>query len=124
MKKKLIFVTKALWVGGIETALVNLVGSLDPERYDITCLLLRDEKPMAARLPKTCRLLVSDREHTVSFRKPYRYDRLFHLTETPEHPSGLHRAMMWAVPAIRWVDKMVFVWFMVCVLLFCASFIF
>ena len=29
MKKKLIFITEALWIGGIETALVNLLNRLD-----------------------------------------------------------------------------------------------
>ena len=34
MKKKIIFVTKALWIGGIETALVNLLKYFD---YDKIC---------------------------------------------------------------------------------------
>ena len=35
MKKKIIFVTKALWIGGIETALVNLINRMDPRKYDM-----------------------------------------------------------------------------------------
>ena len=105
MKKKIIFVTQALWIGGIETALVNLINRLDPRKYDITCLILQDEKPMAKRLPAHCRLLVADREHTVSFSEKYRYSRLFHLTEKPENPSGLHQAMMWLVPTIKWAEN-------------------
>ena len=40
MKKKLIFITEALWIGGIETALVNLLNRLDYDRYDVTCLII------------------------------------------------------------------------------------
>lgn len=109
MKKKIIFVTQALWIGGIETALVNLLNRLDPRKYDITCLILQDEKPMAKRLPAHCRLLVADREHTVSFSEKYRYSRLFHLTEKPENPSGLHQAMMWLVPAIKWAENRLYI---------------
>lgn len=109
MKKKIIFVTQALWIGGIETALVNLINRLDPWKYDITCLILQDEKPMAKRLPAHCRLLVADRERTVSFKERYRYPRIFHLTEEPENPSALHRAMMWLVPAIKWVENRLYI---------------
>lgn len=109
MKKKIIFVTQALWIGGIETALVNLINRLDPWKYDITCLILQDEKPMAKRLPAHCRLLVADRERTVSFKERYRYPRIFHLTEEPENPSALHRAMMWLVPAIKWAENRLYI---------------
>lgn len=40
MKKKLIFITEALWIGGIETALVNLLNRLDYDRYDVTLSLI------------------------------------------------------------------------------------
>lgn len=109
MKKKIIFVTRALWIGGIETALVNLINRLDPGKYDITCLILQDEKPMAKRLPGHCRLLVADRERAVSFHEEYRFPRLFHLAEEPENPSGLHRAMMWLVPAIKWAENWLYI---------------
>lgn len=109
MKKKIIFVTRALWIGGIETALVNLINRMDSRKYDITCLILQDEKPMAQRLPGHCRLLVADREHTVSFPETYRFSRLFHLTEETETPSRLHRAMMWLVPAIKWVENRLYI---------------
>ena len=109
MKKKIIFVTRALWIGGIETALVNLLNRLDPLKYDITCLILQDEKPMAERLPGNCRLLVADREHTVSYHEAYRFSRLIHLTEETETPSGLHRAMMWLIPAIKWVENRLYI---------------
>ena len=33
MKKKIIFVTKALWIGGIETALVNLLKYFNYDKY-------------------------------------------------------------------------------------------
>lgn len=109
MKKKLIFVSEALWIGGIETALVNLLNRLDYEKYDVTCLVLRASLEMADRITPGCRLMVADREKTVSFPAPYRFSRLFHLTEECQHPSRLHMAMMWAVPAIRWLENRLYI---------------
>ena len=94
MKKKLIFITEALWIGGIETALVNLLNRLDRERYDVTCLILRDERETASRITAECRLLVADRHHTVSFEKPYRYARMYDLMEEPQHASRARR-LVW-----------------------------
>lgn len=109
MKKKLIFVAEALWIGGIETALCNLLNRLDYDTYDVTCLVLRDCLELADRLPPQCRLLVADREHTVSFSGAYRYSRLHHLTEPTENPSRLHRAMMWATPGIKWLENRLYI---------------
>ena len=109
MKKKILFMTEALWIGGIETALVNLLKSLDYEKYEVTCLILRNDQTMAPRLPAQVRLLVADRHDAVSFPKSYRYARLHHLTEESANPSRLHRAMMWAVPAIRWVENRLYI---------------
>lgn len=107
--KKIIFVTEALWIGGIETALMNLLQSLDYEKYDVTCLILRNDQTMAPRLPEQVRLLVADRHDAVSFRERYRYARLYHLTEESSNPSRLHRAMMWAVPVIRWLENRLYI---------------
>lgn len=109
MKKKIIFVTEALWIGGIETALTNLLKSLDYEKYDVTCLILRNHQDMAPRLPVQVRLLVADRHEAVSFREPYRFARLHHLTEKSTNPSRLHEAMMWAVPVIKWVENRLYI---------------
>ncbi len=94
MKKKLIFVSEALWVGGIETALVNLLNRLDYEKYDVTCLIVRDYQDMADRITKKCRLIVADRQHTVSFPDSYRHARLYNLMEEPLNASRLRR-LIW-----------------------------
>lgn len=107
--KKIIFVTEALWIGGIETALVNLLQSLDYEKYEVTCLILRNDQTMAPRLPEQVRLLVADRHEAVSFRKSYRHAALFHLTEESANPSRLHKAMLWAVPIIKWVENRLYI---------------
>ena len=109
MKKKLIFVTEALWIGGIETALVNLLAHLDYRKYDVTCLVLRRELDLAGRLPPECRLLVADRGEKTSFPRPYAFIRLHHLTEVPSNPSWLHRGLMWAMPALRWVENRLYI---------------
>ncbi len=67
MKRKLIFITEALWIGGIESALVNLLNRIDYEKYDVTCLVLRGSLDLADRMPPECRLIVADRQHPVTF---------------------------------------------------------
>ena len=109
MKKKIIFVTKALWIGGIETALVNLLKQFDYEKYDVTLLVLRAELDMLDQIHPKCRVLIADREKTVTFSEKYRYSRLFHLTEKPDRPSGFHKMMMWTVPAIRWLENWLYI---------------
>ena len=109
MKKKILFITEALWIGGIETALVNLLRRMDYDKYDVTCLVLRGYLDMADRLPAQCRLVAADRDRTITFTEPYKFSRLYHLTEHAENPSRLHRAMMWATPAIRWLENRLYI---------------
>jgi glycosyltransferase involved in cell wall biosynthesis len=92
MKKKIIFIAQALWLGGIETALVNLLNHLNYEKYDITCLITEDYQTMADRITPKCRLLVADRSHTVSFSEPYRYSRIYNLMEEPQNATTIRRA--------------------------------
>lgn len=105
MKKKIIFVTKALWIGGIETALVNLLNNFNYKKYDVTLLVLKAELDMLKQIHPKCRVLIADRDETVSLQEKYRYSRLYHLTEEPENPSWLHKMMMWTVPVIRWTEN-------------------
>ncbi len=96
MKKKIIFVSTALWIGGIESALVNLLNRIDYNKYDVTCLILYNYTDMAHRVPEECRLLIADRDKTVSFKEPYKYAKLFHLIEKPQNASKL-RLFIWNV---------------------------
>lgn len=109
MKKKIIFVTKALWIGGIETALVNLLNHFDYSRFEVTLLVLHAELDMLDRINPNCRILIADRERTISFNTPYKYSRLFHLTEETVSPSLLHRLMMWSVSIIKWVENRLYI---------------
>ena len=109
MKKKIIFVTKALWIGGIETALVNLLKYFNYDKYDVTLLVLKAELDMLDQIHPKCRVLIADREQPVSFQELYKYKKLYHLTEEPEHPSGLHKVMMWTVPMIRWIENRLYI---------------
>lgn len=106
MKKKILFISEALWIGGIETALVNLLNRLDYEKYEVTLLLRRAifDGDMRQKVPAQCRILTFDRENG-----QYRFARLYHLTEESENPSRLHRAMMWTVPAIRWIENRLYI---------------
>lgn len=109
MKKKIIFVTKALWIGGIETALVNLLKYFDYDQYDVTLLVIKAELDMLDQIQPKCRVLIADREETVTFQERYRYGRLFHLTEKSDAPSRLHKMMMWTVPIIRWAENRLYI---------------
>lgn len=109
MKKKLLFVSEALWIGGIETALVNLLNALDYEKYEVACLILRGSLEVADRITPKCRLIVADRDRAYTFPEPYRFRRLYHLTEESTDPSRLHRCMMWAVPAAKWVENRLYI---------------
>lgn len=105
MKKKIIFVSTALWIGGIETALINLLNHFDYEKYDVTLLILHAVLDMADQVNPKCCLLIADRENTYTFKKPYHYARSYHLTEESENPSFMHRAFMWTVPFIRVIEQ-------------------
>lgn len=96
MKKKLIFVSEALWIGGIETALVNLLNRLDYDKYDVTCLILRDCLDMADRITPQCHLIVADRQKPVSFSEPYSHKRMFNLMEEPQGATAFRR-WIWKV---------------------------
>ena len=109
MKKKIIFVTKALWVGGIETALVNLLNYLDYDKYEVTLLVLKAELEMLGQIHPKCRVLIVDRDKAISFEEQYKYKKLYHLTEQTENPSMLHKMMMWSVPIIRWVENRLYI---------------
>ena len=58
MKKKIIFVTEALWLGGLEISLINILENIDYDLYDVTVLTLRNYQDLAARVPKECKLLI------------------------------------------------------------------
>ncbi len=96
MKKNIIFVSTALWIGGIESALVNLLNSIDYEKFNVTLLITYNYTDMAHRIPKECKLIIADRDELISFKKPYKYTRLFHLLEKPQNASKL-RLLIWKV---------------------------
>ena len=91
--KKLIFVAQALWIGGIETALVNLLNRLDCNKYEVTCLILHDSQELANHLPKQCRLIVADRDRQISFSEPYTLKKIYHLMEKPNTDSKIRLAV-------------------------------
>ena len=98
-KKKIIFVSQALWIGGIETALVNLINRLDYDKYDVTCLITQNYLDMAERLTKNCRLIVADRNSTVTFISPYKFKRLYDILEEPQGATHFRR-FLWHILTI------------------------
>ena len=96
MKKKVIFISQAFWIGGIETALVNLLNCFDYDKYDVTCMIVQNSLELAERITPKCRLIVADRDSTVSFDKQYKFSRLFGLIQKPQNASKL-RLVIWRV---------------------------
>lgn len=111
MKKKIIFITQALWVGGIETALINLLNHMDYEKYDVTLLTLQAifDFGMRDHIPHNCRILSVDRESDNSYRKVYKFTKLYHLTESSDNPSRIHRMIMWIIPIIKWIENRLYI---------------
>ena len=95
-KKKIIFISQALWIGGIETALVNLINKLDYSKYDVTCLITQNYLDMAERLTKNCRLIVADRHSLVTFTKPYKFKKLYNILEEPQGATRFRR-LVWHI---------------------------
>ena len=95
-KKKIIFVAQALWIGGIETALVNLINKLDYNKYDVTCLITQNYLDMAERLTENCRLIVADRNSLVTFTEPYKFKKLYNILEEPQVATPFRR-LIWRI---------------------------
>ena len=91
MKKKIIFVTEALWLGGIEVSLVNVLKSIDYSRYDVTVLALRNYRELESQIPAQCRLIIADR-----MTGSYPYKRIFGLMEEPQNATKFRR-FIWKV---------------------------
>lgn len=109
MKKKILFISEALWIGGIESALLNLLNCIDYDKYDITCLIVRGELELAHMITNKCRLIISDRDKIITFKKKYKFNRLYHLTEKSSNPSRLHKSMMCIVPMIKWTENRLYI---------------
>ena len=108
-KKRIIFVTKALWIGGIETALVNLLNQFNYEKFEVTLLVLHAELNLLDQINPNCRILIVDREEMYSFNEKYKYIKLYHLTEEAEQPSLLHRMFMWMIPFLKWTENRLYI---------------
>ena len=85
-----------MWIGGIETALVNLINKLDYNKYDVTCLITQNYVDMAERLTKNCRLIVADRCSLVTFTKPYKFKKLYNILEEPQGATSFRR-LIWRI---------------------------
>lgn len=104
MKKKIVFAVRALWMGGIEISLVNLLNSLDYAKFDVTCILTSRELTLAERIDSRCRLIVFDRDDAA-----YRYRKIYGLGQECENPSILHKMILWAKPLFYWLDNRLFI---------------
>ena len=65
MKKKILFVSHALELGGAERSLIGLLDAIDPQQYDVDLFLLRHEGELMAAIPKHVHLLPQVPAYTV-----------------------------------------------------------
>ncbi|MDO4491758.1 MAG: glycosyltransferase [Lachnospiraceae bacterium] len=103
--KKVLFVSKALWIGGIETALVNMLNRIDYNSYDVTCLILNNYTEMADRITGNCKLIVADRHDTVSFESKYKYSKVYNLKTVPSGAGILRRFAGWITRRFAWFEN-------------------
>lgn len=111
MKKKIIFVHLALWMGGIETALVNMLNRMDYDKYDVTCLIVTayDDK-ISSRITSLCRLYRIDREKILSYEKKYRFNWLYKLAEKPSVTTSKLKMLRWKVMgSVRFIENILYI---------------
>ena len=63
--KKLLIVSHALELGGVERSLIGLLDAIDPQRYDVDLFLLRHEGELMGAIPKHVHLLPEFPAYTV-----------------------------------------------------------
>ena len=71
MKKKIIFMSYSLCIGGIEKALINLLNKLDYSKYDVTLLLEKKEGELLNKLNSNVKIYDYDicRSKNIIYRK-------------------------------------------------------
>ena len=65
MKKKIIIVSHAMFLGGVEKSLLGLLEAFDYTQYDVDLFLLRHEGELLEYLPKEVNLLPEVKQYTV-----------------------------------------------------------
>lgn len=88
MKKRILFVHNALWIGGIETALVAMLNRFDYSEYDVTCLITTNNTDFASQITPKCKLIIADRNASVTFSKKYKFGKLYDIIESAERSTG------------------------------------
>lgn len=57
LKKKILFITSAMIVGGVERALISLLEAIDKGRYDVTLLITKKGGPLEVEIPSGVRVI-------------------------------------------------------------------
>ena len=111
MKKKLIFVHLALWIGGIETALVNMLNRIDYEKFDVTCLIVTAyDDGMSSRITHKCKLLRVDRKKALSFQEKYPFLWLYKISEEPSLKTSKLKMLRWkGMGSVRFVENILYI---------------
>lgn len=65
MKKKIIIVSHAMFLGGVEKSLIGLLEAFDYSKYEVDLFLLRHEGELLGYIPKEVNLLPEVKQYTV-----------------------------------------------------------
>ncbi len=111
MRKKIIFVHLALWLGGIETALVNMLNMMDYDKYDVTCLIVSAyDDGLASRITPQCKLYRIDREKALSFEEKYQFNWLYKLSEKPSVTTSKLKMFRWrCMGSVRFIENILYI---------------
>lgn len=111
MKKKIIFVHLALWMGGIEIALVNMLNRMDYEKYDVTCLIVTAyDDNLIYRITSKCKLYRIDRTQTITFKEKYPFYWMYKLSEKPSVTTSKLKMLRWRMLAgVRHLENILYI---------------
>lgn len=111
MRKRVVFVHLALWIGGIETALVNMLNRMDYDKYDVTCLIVTAyDDGLSSRITPKCKLYRVDREKMLSFQEKYPFYQLYKISEEPSVRTSKLKRLRWkALGSLRFAENILYI---------------
>lgn len=92
MKKKILIVSHAMELGGVERSLLGLLGAIDPEKYQVDLFLLRHEGELLGQIPPYINLLPAIPAYTVLARPMVQTLREGHILLTAARAWGKWKA--------------------------------
>ena len=58
---KIVFVVRAMWMGGVEKSLINLLNSIDNSKFEVTLVIKSNEISLIDKINSKCKIIIIDR---------------------------------------------------------------